>query len=144
MDRIYWARQDCMSGETGCKIKGLRQRFRHLTCLSIIPINLKFHPFSDQCWRIHTVNGLIFMGYQFSWRVQTMNFSTHEIAIFCMNYKGKNIMSTNFDPNECINLDQSTKLVPTKNITTQSVASPSTPYYSMMPIVTFTFDLQNQ
>ena len=28
-----------------------------------------------------------------------------------------------------------------KNITTQSVASPRTPHYSMMPIVTFTFDL---
>ena len=31
-----------------------------------------------------------------------------------------------------------------ENITTQSVASPCTPHLSMMPIVNFTFDLQNR
>ena len=34
----------------------------------------------------------IFMGYQFSWfswTVQSTNFSTDELVIFCMNYEGK-------------------------------------------------------
>ena len=39
-----------------------------------------------------TVNGLIFLGYQFSlfsWRVQSTNSSTHKIVIFCICYEGK-------------------------------------------------------
>ena len=39
---------------------------------------------------IDTVNGLnIFVGYQFSWRIQSMNSSTHEMVNFFMNYEGK-------------------------------------------------------
>ena len=40
----------------------------------------------------YTVDGLNFVGYQFSWflwRVQTTNSSTHEMVIFCMNYERK-------------------------------------------------------
>ena len=40
----------------------------------------------------HTVDGLIFVGYQFSqfsWRVQSTKSSTHEKGIFCVNYEGK-------------------------------------------------------
>ena len=40
----------------------------------------------------NTVDGLIFVGYQFlwfSWRVWSTNSSANEIAIFCMNYEGK-------------------------------------------------------
>ena len=39
-----------------------------------------------------SVDGLIFMGYQFSWflwRVISTNSSANEIAIFCMSYEGK-------------------------------------------------------
>ena len=39
-----------------------------------------------------TVDGLIFVGYQFSWfswRVLSTNSSTHEMVIFCMNYERK-------------------------------------------------------
>ena len=39
-----------------------------------------------------TVDGLIFVGYQFSWfswRVQSTNSSTHELVILCVNYEGK-------------------------------------------------------
>ena len=42
--------------------------------------------------KINTVDGLIFMGYQFSWilwRVRSTNSSTNEMVIFCMNYEGK-------------------------------------------------------
>ena len=41
---------------------------------------------------VFTVNGLIFVGYQFSlfsWRVQFTNSSTHKLVSFCMNYEGK-------------------------------------------------------
>ena len=37
-----------------------------------------------------TMDGLIFMGYQFSWfswKVWSMKSSTHEKVIFCMNYE---------------------------------------------------------
>ena len=40
----------------------------------------------------NTVDGLIFVGYQFSWfswRVWSTNSSANEIANFCMNYEGK-------------------------------------------------------
>ena len=40
----------------------------------------------------YTVDGFIFVGFQFSWllwRVQSSNSSTHELAIFCMIYEGK-------------------------------------------------------
>ena len=40
----------------------------------------------------NTVDGLIFVGYQFSWfswRVPPTNSSANDIAIFCMNYEGK-------------------------------------------------------
>ena len=42
--------------------------------------------------QFNTVDGLIFVGYQFSWsswRVQSTNFRTHKLVIFCMNYEGK-------------------------------------------------------
>ena len=61
----------------------------------------------------YTVDGLIFVGYQFlwfSWRFQSTNSSTHEIVIFCMNYEGKYTMATNFEPNECVIYVQSTKI----------------------------------
>ena len=35
------------------------------------------------------MNGLIFVGFQFSWRVQSRNSKTHEIKIFCISYEGK-------------------------------------------------------
>ena len=42
----------------------------------------------------HTADGLIFVGYQFSWISwrhlhRSTNSSTQESAIFCMNYEGK-------------------------------------------------------
>ena len=40
----------------------------------------------------NTVDGLIFVGYHFSWfswRVRSAKAGTHEIAIFCMNYEDK-------------------------------------------------------
>ena len=39
-----------------------------------------------------TVNGLNFVGYQFSWFswvVRSTNSNTHEMVIFCMNYERK-------------------------------------------------------
>ena len=51
---------------------------------------------------IYTGNGLIFLGYQFSWfswRVQSTN--SNKRAIFCMIYEG-NYKARNFDPNEYI------------------------------------------
>ena len=59
----------------------------------------------------HTVDGSIFVGYQFSWfssRVRTTNSSTHEMVIFCMNYEGK--YSTNFEPLEWESFVKSTKI----------------------------------
>ena len=41
---------------------------------------------------LYTVDGLNFVGYQFSWfswRVRSTNSSTHKIIIFCMNYERK-------------------------------------------------------
>ena len=41
---------------------------------------------------INTVDGLFFVGYQFSWlawRVRSTNSRAHEVAIFCMNNEGK-------------------------------------------------------
>ena len=36
--------------------------------------------------QFNTVDGLNFMGYQFSWRTRSTNSSTHKFSIFCMNY----------------------------------------------------------
>ena len=36
-----------------------------------------------------TVDGLIFVGYQLSWRAPSTNSSANEIVIFCTSYEGK-------------------------------------------------------
>ena len=38
---------------------------------------------------IDTVSGLIFVWYQFSWRILSMKSTTNEIVILCMIYEGK-------------------------------------------------------
>ena len=50
----------------------------------------------------YTVDGIIFVGYQFLWRVQSTKSSTHEKAIFCMNHElmKENAMASNFEPHE--------------------------------------------
>ena len=65
----------------------------------------------------HIVDGLIFVGYQFSWlswRVRSKNSSTHELVIFCMNYEGK-YYDHKFEPHECVIFVQSTKIDTHKN-----------------------------
>ena len=56
-------------------------------------LRVSLHADADYCKQLWiTVDGLVFMGYQFlwfSWRVRSTNSSTHEIAILCMNYEGK-------------------------------------------------------
>ena len=51
-----------------------------------------------------TVDGLIFVGYQFSWvswRVQSKNSSTRELVIFCMNCEGKYLGHDFWTPRIC-------------------------------------------
>ena len=53
--------------------------------------NIKVHYYKLSIISI-TVDGLVFVGYQFSWfswRVRSTKSSTHEKAIFCKNYAGK-------------------------------------------------------
>ena len=60
-----------------------------------------------------TVDGLIFVVYQFSWfswRVRSTNSSTHETAIFLYELWRKILMAMNFEPNECAVFVQSTKI----------------------------------
>ena len=76
----------------------------------------------------------------FSWRVRSMNSRTHEMVIFCMNYERKQYGHKIWTPWMC-HFFSPQKLIHTKNITTQSVASPRTPHLSMITIVTFTFEL---
>ena len=47
---------------------------------------------SRRSYIYYTVDGLNFVGYQFSWflwRVLSMNSSTHKMVIFCINYERK-------------------------------------------------------
>ena len=90
------------------------------------------------------VDGLNFMGYQFSWfswRVRSTNFSTQEMIFFCMTYEKKMLWPRILNLTNVSFLFNPRKLVPTKNITTQSIASPRTPHLSMITIVTLTFEL---
>ena len=56
------------------------------------------------------MNGLIFVGYQFSWfswRVRCMKSSTHEkFSVWIMK---ENAMATNSELQECVNFAQTTK-----------------------------------
>ena len=59
-----------------------------------------------------TVDGLIFVVYQFSWftwRVWSTKSSTHEKAIICMNNEEK-CFDHEFEPHECVIFAQSTKI----------------------------------
>ena len=54
------------------------------------------------CFKLaDTVDGMIFRGFQFSWMDWSMNSSTHELAIFCMNYKGKYFGHKFWTPRMC-------------------------------------------
>ena len=60
----------------------------------------------------NTEDGLIFVGYQFSWfswRAWSTNSSTHEFVNFHINYEGK-YLATSFEPHECVIFVQSTKI----------------------------------
>ena len=60
----------------------------------------------------NTVNGINFVGYQFSWfswRVRSTNFSTNEMVIFCMNYERKDNGHEFWTPRLC-HFFQSTKI----------------------------------
>ena len=57
---------------------------------------------------------LNFVGYQFSWRIPSTNFSANKIAIFCMNYEGKYYDHEFLNPTNVWFLFNPRKLVPTK------------------------------
>ena len=76
---------------------------------------------------IHTVDGWIFVGYQFSWFswwVRSTN-STHEEAIFCMK---ENALATNLEPHECVIFAQSTKIGTHENKAIHSITKSAKPY----------------
>ena len=64
-----------------------------------------------ECMR-HTVDGLNFVGYQFSlfsWKIISTNSKTHEMVIFCI-YERKYSKATKFESHECVIFVQSTKI----------------------------------
>ena len=68
------------------------------------------------------VNGLIFMGYQFSWfswRVRSTIPTNSQISVWIM----KNTRATSFEPQEYVNFVKSTKIGTHENKTTHSSAS---------------------
>ena len=72
---------------------------------------------------LSTVDSLIFMEYQFSWlswRVGSMNSSTHKLVIFSVNYGGKYLVNEFWAPWMCIFV-QSTKICTHKNKTIHSI-----------------------
>ena len=128
--REGWHKMIAWSKWTGCGI--VCPRLVWLTIVHVLLISCYIHyktMFKIFCrqWKLttprhfkvshghilYTVDGLIFVGYQFSWfswRVQSTNSSTNKIANFCMNYEGKYTMTTNFEPHECVIFVQFTKI----------------------------------
>ena len=74
-------------------------------------------------FHLYTVDGLIFVGYQFSWfssRVRSTNSSTHKLVIFCMNFEG-NSMTMNFEPHEYVIFVRFTKIGTNENKAIHSI-----------------------
>ena len=106
-------------------------RFSVLHCLSVtlFCVNLQDRAMRNVIYYllfyidIFTGDGLIFMGYKFSWfswRERSTNSNTYELAIFCMNYEG-NTVATNYESYECVKFVQPTEIGTHENKTIHNI-----------------------
>ena len=96
---VCWCITTCSTAHL-CAVTYMTEISLNVTLNNQIHLTSPHYVFESQSFSLNaliqnsdiTVDGLIFVGYQFpwfSWRVQSKNSSTHKIAIFCINYNGK-------------------------------------------------------